>query len=149
MSCFCNTNMGLEPRRQGPYGPGVMSKLEVLRFIFGTLDTERQSFITREDFDNMCDVLMEHERNPHSMRRIRVLFDKHAKEGLSGNPELFFEGFFDLMKAYEPPWPVRVHNRPSRYPGVSSKADLLLLGTGTRSQTPLKRALWSVKFYKY
>ena len=72
---------------------GVMSKLEVLRFIFGTLDTERQSFITREDFDNMCDVLMEHERNPHSMRRIRVLFDKHARRDSAGIRSCSSKGF--------------------------------------------------------
>ena len=41
---------------------GVMSKLEILRFIFGTLDTERSSYITQASFDEMCDVLMEFEK---------------------------------------------------------------------------------------
>ena len=121
---------------------GVMSKLEVLRFIFGTLDTERQSFITREDFDNMCDVLMEHERNPHSMRRIRVLFDKHAKEGLSGNPELFFEGFFDLMKAYEPlPYPIYRFQEGLRRENLGSDywADKMQSFVDTRKRLKVKR----------
>ena len=50
---------------------------------------------------------------------------------------------------WEVPWPVRVHNRPPRYPGVSPNAGLPLLGTRTRSPTPLKRAFWGVQFYKY
>ena len=47
---------------------------------------------------------------------------------------------------WEVPWPVRVHNRPPRYPGVSPNAGLPLLGTRTRSPTPLKRAFWGVQF---
>ena len=43
---------------------------------------------------------------------------------------------------WEVPWPVRVHNRPPRYPGVSPDAGLPLLGTRTRSRAPPKRAFW-------
>ena len=42
---------------------------------------------------------------------------------------------------WEVPWPVRVHNRPPRYPGLSPNAGLPLLGTRTRPPTPLKRGL--------
>ena len=49
---------------------------------------------------------------------------------------------------WEVPVPVRVHNRPPRYPGVSPDAGLPLLGTRTRSQTPPKRAFLGVQLYK-
>ena len=50
---------------------------------------------------------------------------------------------------WEVPRPVRVHNRPARYPGVSSNACLSLLGTRTRSPMPLQRAFWGGPILKY
>ena len=67
-----------------------------------TLNTERSSFITQETFDEMCETLMEFEKVPHSMRRVKKLFFKYSREGISGNQELFFEEFLNLMKSYEP-----------------------------------------------
>ena len=50
---------------------------------------------------------------------------------------------------WEVPWPVRVHNRPSRYPGVSPDAGLPLRSTRTRSQTRArKEPFGGVQFYK-
>ena len=41
------------------------------------------------------------------MRRVKKLFFSYSKEGVSGNQELFFSDFLDLMKSYEPlPYPV-------------------------------------------
>ena len=49
---------------------------------------------------------------------------------------------------WEVPWHVRVCIRVPRCPGVSPNAGLPFGGTRMRPQTPLKRALLGVKFYK-
>ena len=50
-----------------------------------------------------------------------------------------------FQQSWEIPWPLCVRNRPSRYPGASSKPVLLVLGTATRSRTPLKIAFCTDK----
>ena len=45
---------------------------------------------------------------------------------------------------WEVPWPVRVHNRPARYPGVPLSAGLPFGGARTRSRTHPKRAFVGV-----
>ena len=57
---------------------------------------------TKAVFDEMCDVLMEFEKVPYSMRRVKKLFYLHSREGVSGEQELFFDEFLQLMKSYEP-----------------------------------------------
>ena len=76
----------------------MFEKVETTRFIFGTMDDEKRSYIDERKYSQMCRHLMEYNPIPCPQAKLDALFPLFCDK----NEELFFDQFLELMDSFPP-----------------------------------------------